>query len=231
MSDEFIHEPRIAYFSMEIALESEIPTYAGGLGILAGDTVRSAADLGLPLVAVTLVSRDGYFSQQIDAQGRQVERPAPWDPSRFATLLDAKVAVPIEGHVVWVGGWLYVLQSHLGGRQPVVLLDTDFPENAPDDRDITHQLYGGDDAYRLKQEIVLGIGGVRLLRALGIHAASVPHERRPFGAARSRAAAAIRLSVGGSAARRIPLRRSARARAVPFHDAYAGRSGARPLRL
>ena len=167
MSDEFIHEPRIAYFSMEIALESDIPTYAGGLGILSGDTVRSAADLGLPLVAVTLVSRDGYFSQQIDAQGRQVERPAPWDPSRFATLLDAKVAVPIEGHVVWVGGWLYVLQSHLGGRQPVVLLDTDFPENAPDDRAITHQLYGGDDANRLKQEIVLGIGGVRLLRALG----------------------------------------------------------------
>ncbi len=167
MSDEFIHEPRIAYFSMEIALESDIPTYAGGLGILAGDTVRSAADLGLPLVAVTLVSRDGYFSQQIDTQGRQVEQPAAWDPSRFATLLDAKVAVPIEGHVVWVGGWLYVLQSHLGGRQPVLLLDTDFPENAPADRVITRELYGGDDANRLKQEIVLGIGGVRLLRALG----------------------------------------------------------------
>jgi starch phosphorylase len=167
MSDEFIHEPRIAYFSMEIALRSEIPTYAGGLGILAGDTVRSAADLGLPFVGVTLVSRAGYFSQQIDARGQQVEQPAPWDPSRCARLLDAKVAVPIEGHVVWVGAWLYVLESQFGGRQPVVLLDTDFPENAAADREITHHLYGGDDAYRLKQEIVLGIGGVRLLRALG----------------------------------------------------------------
>ena len=167
MSDEFIHEPRVAYFSMEIALADEIPTYAGGLGILGGDTVRSAADLGLPLVAVTLVSRAGYFSQEIDARGRQVEHAAPWDPSRYARLLDAKVAVPIEGRVVWIGGWLYVLEGHLGGRQPVLLLDTDFPENAPADRLITHPLYGGDDSTRLKQEIVLGIGGVRLLRALG----------------------------------------------------------------
>ncbi len=167
MSDEFIHVPRIAYFSMEIALESDIPTYAGGLGVLAGDTVRSAADLGLPLVAVTLVSRAGYFTQQIDSAGRQTEHAAPWDPAQRARLLDAKVAVPVEGRVVWVGAWLYVLESHLGGRQPVMLLDTDFAENAPDDRTITHHLYGGDDAYRLKQEIVLGVGGVRLLQALG----------------------------------------------------------------
>ena len=167
MSDEFIHEPRIAYFSMEIALRNEIPTYAGGLGILAGDTVRSATDLGLPLVAVTLVSRAGYFSQRIDGAGRQIETPAAWDPAACARLLDAKVAVPIEGQAVWVGAWLYVMEGHLGGRQPVMLLDTDFPENAPADREITHHLYGGDDTYRLKQEIVLGIGGVRLLQALG----------------------------------------------------------------
>ena len=167
MSSEFIHEPRIAYFSMEIALRSEIPTYSGGLGILAGDTVRSAADLGLPLVAISLVSRRGHFLQEFDAQGRQVEREAPWEPSRWARLLDAKVAVPIEGHSVWIGAWLYVHQGHMGGRQPVLLLDTDLPENEPHDREITHYLYGGDEAYRLKQEIVLGIGGVRLLQALG----------------------------------------------------------------
>ena len=167
MIDEFIHEPRVAYFSMEIALRSEIPTYAGGLGILAGDTVRSAADMGLPLVAVSLVSREGYFAQEIDTHGRQIEHAELWHPEQWARLLDAKVAVPIEGRVVWVGAWLYVLESHMGGRQPVLLLDTDFAENGADERQITHHLYGGDDAYRLKQEIVLGVGGVRLLQALG----------------------------------------------------------------
>jgi len=167
MLDEFIHEPRIAYFSMEIALRSEIPTYAGGLGVLAGDTVRSATDLELPMVAVSLVSRAGYFHQQIDAQGRQLEHAEIWDPKRWAQPLDAKIAVPIEGRTVWIGAWLYVLEGSMGGRQPVLLLDTDLNENSHDDREITHYLYGGDNVYRLKQEIVLGIGGVRLLQALG----------------------------------------------------------------
>jgi starch phosphorylase len=164
---EFVHEERIAYFTMEIALRSEIPTYSGGLGVLAGDTVRSAADLELPLVTVSLVSREGYFRQSLDAKGRQVEQPDPWEPSRFARALDAKVSVPIEGRTVWVRGWLYVLESPLGGRQPVVLLDTDLPENSEADRTLTHHLYGGDREYRLKQEIVLGIGGARMLYALG----------------------------------------------------------------
>jgi starch phosphorylase len=167
MHNEFILEERIAYFSMEIALRNEIPTYAGGLGVLAGDTVRSGADLELPLVAVSLVSRAGYFRQEIDAQGRQLEHPDPWDPAGFASPLNAKIAVPIEGREVWVRGWLYVLQGHLNGREPVILLDTDLDENRAEDRQITHYLYGGDAAYRLKQEIVLGIGGVRLLQALG----------------------------------------------------------------
>lgn len=167
MDASFISQPRIAYFSMEIALRAEIPTYSGGLGVLAGDTIRSAADLEVPMVAVSLVSRRGYFRQEIDSQGRQLEHPDPWDPSRWATPLEAKVTVPCEGRNVWVGGWLYVLEAHLGGRQPVILLDTDLNENSAGDREITHFLYGGDDAYRLKQEIVLGIGGVRMLHALG----------------------------------------------------------------
>ena len=116
MTDEFIYAPRIAYFSMEIALRNEIPTYAGGLGILAGDTMRSAADLRLPLVAVSLVSRAGYFRQEIDGLGRQHEQADPWDPARWARSLEAKVAVPIEARIVWVSAWLYVLESHLGGR-------------------------------------------------------------------------------------------------------------------
>jgi starch phosphorylase len=167
MLDEFLHGPRIAYFSMEIALRSDIRTYSGGLGILAGDTLRSAADLEIPLVAVTLVSREGYFRQEIDARGRQVEHPDSWQPQEWATSLGAKVAVTIEGRTVWIGCWLYVLKGHMNGRQPILLLDTDLDENDPGDRQITHHLYGGDDAYRLKQEIVLGIGGIRILQALG----------------------------------------------------------------
>ncbi|HHH35901.1 MAG TPA: alpha-glucan family phosphorylase [Gammaproteobacteria bacterium] len=167
MIKEFVHQPRIAYFSMEIALRNDIPTYSGGLGVLAGDTVRSAADLELPLVGVTLVSRCGYFRQEIDEEGRQVEHPDPWDPARHATLMDAKVAVSMEGRTVWIAAWLYVLEGHMNGRQPVILLDTDLPENHPEDREITHYLYGGDDRYRMKQEIVLGIGGTHMLQALG----------------------------------------------------------------
>ena len=167
MSREFIHTERIAYFTMEVALRPGIPTYSGGLGVLAGDTVRSAADLELPLVTVSLVSRAGYFRQRIDEAGRQHEDPDPWEPADVTQPLPARVVVPIEGREVWVGGWLYVLEGHMGGRQPVILLDTDFAENGPEDRELTRHLYGGDDRYRLKQEIVLGIGGARMLHALG----------------------------------------------------------------
>ena len=167
MHTEFTHEPRIAYFSMEIALRSEIPTYSGGLGVLAGDTVRAAADMELPMVAVTLISHQGYFRQEIDPSGRQIEHPDAWDPTKWTVGLTAKVAVTIEQRDVWVGGRLYVHEGHMNGRQPVILLDTDLDENHPDDRTITHFLYGGDEAYRLKQEMVLGIGGIRLLQALG----------------------------------------------------------------
>jgi starch phosphorylase len=153
---------------MEIALRSDIPTYAGGLGVLAGDTLRAAADLGIPLVGVTLVSREGYFRQSFDDAGRQVEQPDPWQPETEAESLPAKISVAIDGRQVWIGGWLYVVEGSAGGREPVVLLDTDLPENSPQDRLITHFLYGGDRGYRLSQEIVLGIGGVRMLEALGL---------------------------------------------------------------
>ncbi len=167
MLEEFIHDTRIAYFSMEIALQNNIPTYSGGLGILAGDTIRSAADLELPMIAVTLVSRAGYFRQQLDAEGVQTEHPDCWQPETAASPLQAKIAVNIENRLVWVSGWLYILKGHMNGRQPVILLDTDVDENQEDDRQITHYLYGGDESYRLKQEIVLGIGGIRMLQALG----------------------------------------------------------------
>ena len=166
MLDKFILEPRTAYFSMEIALANEIPTYAGGLGVLAGDTLRSAADLDIPMVAVSLVSRQGYFKQAIDSEGRQLEQPDPWEPGKWATPLNARIAITIERRTVWVGGWLYVLKGHRG-QQPVVLLDTDLGENQDEDRQITHFLYGDGEHYRLKQEIVLGVGGMLMLQALG----------------------------------------------------------------
>ncbi|MCF6355712.1 MAG: alpha-glucan family phosphorylase [Candidatus Polarisedimenticolaceae bacterium] len=167
--DKFTYEPRIAYFSMEIALQNEIPTYSGGLGVLAGDTMRSATDLELPVVAVTLVSRAGYFRQKIDAEGRQQEEPMQWQPADHAVPLNAKIAVTIEHRTVWISAWLYTLEGHMNGRQPIILLDTDVAENSTEDRQITAALYGGDSTYRLKQEIVLGIGGVRLLQAVGFN--------------------------------------------------------------
>src|SRR5689334_2179238 len=141
MLQEFLHEPRIAYFSMEIALRPDVPTYAGGLGILAGDTMRSAADLDVPMVAVSLISRAGYFRQDIDAQGRQVECEDWWQPEQHARALGAKIAIEIEGREVWVRSWLYVVQGLRGHREPVVLLDTDLDENNAEDRRITHYLY------------------------------------------------------------------------------------------
>lgn len=163
-----LRRPRIAYFSMEIALADEIPTYSGGLGVLAGDTVRTAADMELPMVAVTLVSRNGFFRQGFSEAGEQLEHPDPWQPSEHAKPLRAMVAVPIEGHDVWLRSWLYVHESPLGSRVPVVLLDTDCESNGADDRRITDDLYGGDTRHRLKQEIVLGIGGLRMLQAVGV---------------------------------------------------------------
>ena len=165
----YIRESRVAYFSMEIALKNDILTYSGGLGILAGDTMRSAADLEIPMVAVSLVSHAGYFCQKIDEQGRQQEHACSWQVSLAAVPLAAKVSVTIEDRTVWVAGWLYTLRGHLKGEQPVILLDTDIDENRDEDRQISHYLYGGDEAYRLKQEIVLGIGGFRMLQALGFN--------------------------------------------------------------
>ena len=165
--DQFTYTPRIAYFSMEVALRPEIHTYSGGLGILAGDTARSAADFEIPLVVVTLVSCEGYIQQEIDASGNQIEHLDAWEPSNWASPLRAKIAINIEQREVWLRPWLYVLTGISGYKIPILLLDTDVIENAPEDRNITNQLYGHDNSYRLKQEAVLGIGGVRILGALG----------------------------------------------------------------
>ncbi len=165
---DIVSNPQIAYFSMEIGFRNDIPTYSGGLGILAGDTIKSAADLNLPMVAVTLIHRKGYFRQELDAQGRQTERPEEWNPADHMELLPQKAHIKIEGREVAVQAWLYYISNPITKwKIPVFFLDTDIPENTQLDREITHYLYGGDSRYRLKQEIVLGRGGFLLLKALG----------------------------------------------------------------
>ena len=157
----------VAYFSMEIALAPDIPTYSGGLGVLAGDTLRSAADLGVPMVAVTLITRKGYFRQHLDASGWQTEEAAAWTLESSLQEMPPRTSVSIEGRRVQLRTWRYEVEGGGGFRVPVYLLDSDLPENSPWDRTLTDFLYGGDSRYRLSQEAILGIGGVRMLRALG----------------------------------------------------------------
>jgi starch phosphorylase len=163
-----MHNDRsIAYFTMEIALEPDMPTYSGGLGALAGDTIRSAADLKVPMVAVCLLHRQGYFYQRLDAQGNQMEEPVEWAINDFLTELPERAQVSIEGRQLQLRAWKYEVKGVSGYMVPVYFLDTDLSENSDWDRRLTDRLYGGDDWYRLCQEVILGIGGVRMLRALG----------------------------------------------------------------
>ena len=159
--------PRVAYFSMEIALDPALPTYSGGLGVLAGDTLRSAADLGVPMAAVTLVYRKGYFRQRLDKDGNQTEEASAWNPEALLEPVTANVSVEIEGRSVLIRAWRYWVHGVGGHRVPVYLLDTAVPQNSPWDQTITDQLYGGDNHYRFCQEAILGIGGVELLEQLG----------------------------------------------------------------
>jgi starch phosphorylase len=159
----------VAYFSMEIALDTAIPTYSGGLGVLAGDTLRSAADLALPLVGITLLHRKGYFEQHLDADGNQSESAVQWNPEQVLEPVDATASVQIEGRTVHLRAWKYSVRGVTGHEIPVYLLDTQLPENDERDRRLTDSLYGGDSRYRLCQEIVLGMGGASLLRALDVH--------------------------------------------------------------
>ncbi len=156
----------VAYFSMEVGLEPGIPTYSGGLGVLAGDTLRSAADLGVPMVAVTLLHRQGYFRQHLDNSGNQTESPDLWTPEAIMEPLAPRVTVTLEGREVQVRAWRYLVRG-LSGHVPIYFLDTSLPENSRWDQTLTDFLYGGDDHYRLCQEVILGFGGVAILKALG----------------------------------------------------------------
>jgi len=166
---------KIAYFSMEIALDPSIPSYGGGLGILAGDMLRSAADIELPIIAVTLLHRKGYFRQRLDADGNQTEEPDPWIPEAVLQPVEGTFPVGIENRTVQVRAWRYNVHGMSGFVVPVYMLDTDLPENSDWDRTLTDTLYGGDQRYRICQEVLLGIGGVGLLRHTGLKNANSYH--------------------------------------------------------
>jgi starch phosphorylase len=157
----------IGYFTMEIGLEKAMPTYAGGLGILAGDMVRTAADLELPMVAMTLLHRKGYFHQKLDAFGSQTEESVSWPVSGLLLEMMPRCAVEIEERTIYLRAWKYEVKGVNNYVVPVYFLDAALAENSEWDRTLTDYLYGGDEHYRLCQEIILGIGGVRMLRALG----------------------------------------------------------------
>lgn len=160
------NELTAAYFTMEIALTSEIPTYAGGLGILAGDLMYSCADLKIPVAAVTICWQHGYLKQYLQPDGTQRYEDMLWKTENNMDRLDTKVTVRMEGRTVTVGAWVYwIINGEY--KLPIYFLDTNLEENAPEDREITNHLYGGGGDMRIKQELVLGIGGLRLLRALG----------------------------------------------------------------
>src|SRR6185295_16146643 len=157
----------IVYFSMEIALESSMPTYAGGLGVLAGDSLRSAADLGVPMTGESLIHHNGYFRQRLDGAGRQSEALDAWDPAVKLERLPVTVSVAVGRRSVKVGVWRYLIRGVEGHVVPVLLLDTRLPENTAEDAALTDSLYLGDDRQRLSQQIILGMGGLAVLRALG----------------------------------------------------------------
>ncbi len=157
----------VAYFSMEIGINADMPTYSGGLGILAGDMLRSASDLKLPVIGVSLLYRKGYFRQVLDDHGNQSEAEVFWDPAKHMIPLPNRISVEIEGREVFVQAWLYPQKGITGHVNPIIFLDTGLPENHEYARTITDHLYGNDQKYRLCQEIVLGIGGVRMLESIG----------------------------------------------------------------
>ncbi|MER3416900.1 MAG: alpha-glucan phosphorylase [Gemmataceae bacterium] len=163
-------ELRIAYFSAEFGIHESIPVYSGGLGVLAGDTLKSASDLGLPLCGVSLMYRLGYFRQYLNQDGWQQEFypendffNLPLIPEWDSQGQPLTISVPFPGREVYARIWRIQV-----GRVPLYLLDTNVPQNSPEDRGITGQLYGGDQDMRVRQEMILGIGGIRALHALGL---------------------------------------------------------------
>ena len=167
-------KPKIAYFSMEIGINEHISTYSGGLGVLAGDTLKSACDLNMPFIGITLIHEKGYFIQKL-SKGTQIENYEPWDIAEHLEKLNVEVSVNIHGRNVKVHAHKYEHKSHTGHKIPIIFLDTNVEGNDEYDKELTSYLYGKDIRYRLCQEVILGIGGVKVLEALGIDSIETYH--------------------------------------------------------
>lgn len=167
-SEELYKDIKIAYFSMEVAIDPKIPTYSGGLGVLAGDALKSFASLNIPVIGITLIYRKGFFEQKFDNTGIQEEYPVKWNPEDYLKQVKEKVKVEIEGREVFITAWKYNVVGASGFIVPLLFLDTDLNENSESDRSLTDYLYGGDQRYRLAQEVILGIGGTRLIKEMGL---------------------------------------------------------------
>ena len=159
---------KIAYFSAEIGISAGLPTYSGGLGVLAGDHIKAAADAEIPLCAVTLLYKEGYFKQRIDEDGNQSEIYPRFDPDPAMKKMPVEFILPLQGHNVRIQAWQYTYIGLTGHTIPIFLLDTDVEGNRQEDRTITLRLYSGDKNHRILQEAIMGFGGIRLLETLGI---------------------------------------------------------------
>ena len=157
---------KIAYFSAEIGISAKLPTYSGGLGVLAGDHIKAAADADLPMCAVTLLYKEGYFKQRLDDEGNQTEVYPRFDPDPLLRKLPIKFTLPLRKRDVWIQVYQYKYTGLTGHEIPIYFLDTDLEENFEDDKAITLRLYSGDKDNRILQEAILGFGGIKLLDEL-----------------------------------------------------------------
>ena len=165
----------VAYFSAEIGISPSVHTYSGGLGILAGDHIKSAADLGVNMVAVTLMYKEGYFKQRMDEEGNQTEVYPRFEPDPLLDKLPDSVTLPLRGSDVHIEVWKYTFTGIKGNSIEIYFLDTDTPQNTEEDRSITLRLYAGGKDHRVLQEAILGFGGIRVLRQLGYKDFSTYH--------------------------------------------------------
>ena len=156
----------IAYFSMEVALESDMSTYSGGLGVLAGDTLKTFADFGYSAVGITLLHEHGYVEQEFDLKGNQIYFPETWKKENYLTKLSYTIKIPFKDRNVICAVWEYEITGQFGDKVPVYFFDSNVPQNNKHDRLLTSFLYGGDEEYRICQEQILGVGGLMLLKKL-----------------------------------------------------------------
>ena len=156
---------KIAYFSAEIGLSSSLPTYSGGLGVLAGDHIKASADAGIEMLGISLLYKEGYFKQLLDKEGNQKEEYPRFELGDHLSLLPDKFSIKIRGREVWIQAYEYLHTSEAGHIIPIYFLDTDIDENISEDRMITLRLYSGDKNHRILQESILGFGGIRFLDA------------------------------------------------------------------